>query len=295
MAGIKKVLNWFVTIETDETQPAPPAAASANPDEAAQAAKQQAARGPVGKPPEQPRRVGQVQAGGGKTLEEEMAELDAQIARERGEAPQASAPSSTRPMQAAPPVRPSARPTFDDLDLSEDAELDADAEEGAGEPRQHSFDALYKAAQLPGPEAPDFSVYKIERLLESEHLQGLRNDMKRASLLVAMQASNVKVDSVIADASKRDQILDSYDNNLALELDELEQQVTLQNEELEAEAKAVLERLQEQIAANNKQLADARSSYKSWKRAKKTEEQRLYNAIALFIAPGADNPVTLDD
>lgn len=289
MAGIKKVLNWFVTIETDETQPAPPAAASANPDEAAQAAKQQAARGPVGKPPEQPRRVGQVQGGGGKTLEEEMAELDAQIARERGEAPQASAPSSTRPMQAAPPARPSARPTFDELDLSEEAE------EGAGEPRQHSFDALYQEAQLPGPDAPDFSVYKIERLLASEHLQGLRNDMKRASLLVAMQASNVKVDSVIADASKRDQLLDSYDNNLAMELDELAEQVKLQNEELEAEAQAVLQRLQEQIAANNKQLADARSSYKSWKRAKKTEEQRLYDAIALFIAPGEDNPVTLDD
>jgi hypothetical protein len=275
MAGFKKVLNWFVTIETDETQQAPAKAASPNPDEAAQAAKQQAERGPVGRQPEQPKRVGQIKSpSSGMSLEEELAALDAELS---GGAPPARASGDAPP---APPRR--------------SAPIEREpSEDGVLTPA--SFEELYAQASLPGPHDAAFSIYKVEQLLSSPHLKGLDAMMKRASLLVAMQASNVKVEQVIADAFERDNALDTHDAELHFQLDMLEETITQQNNDIQREVEEMLRKMQEQIAQNNQTLQTARETYAEWKQAKKEEEQRLYDVISLFIEPGQRNPVSVDE
>ncbi len=281
MSGFKKVLNWFVTVETNGEEEVPEAAASADPDEAAAAARQAAEQGRGGQRPAEPKRVGEVRAPqSGKTLEEELAELDKELAQGRRPASASAAPTprATGQVLYTPPA-PVAAEAFDPAEFE-------------GSPIQpRPAEDLYAAERLP-PQGQGFTVYKIEELLASPHLRGLSVEMKRASLLVAMQASGVDVESVIADAALRDRALDAHEMDLLIELEDLESQTHAQNEALEAEAQAVLRRLQQEMSENTARLEAARKAVAAWKAQKQAEERRLYEAVALFASPDK-NPVSI--
>ena len=73
-----------------------------------------------------------------------------------------------------------------------------------------SFDEIYKAAEIPSP-AQGYSILKIAQMLESEHIRNLPSDVKKSSVLVALDAAGVDIKEVIQDAVRRDRALDTYE------------------------------------------------------------------------------------
>src|ERR1041385_8454137 len=77
-----------------------------------------------------------------------------------------------------------------------------------------SFAQIYEAAEIATP-AHGYTILKVAGMLQSEHLHGLPQEVKRSSILVALEAAGAKIDDVIQDAVRRDRALDSFENVLA--------------------------------------------------------------------------------
>ena len=73
-----------------------------------------------------------------------------------------------------------------------------------------SFEEIYKAAEIP-PAAKGYSILKVSQMLESEHIRNLPSDVRKSSILVALDAAGVEIKDVIQDAIRRDRALDTYE------------------------------------------------------------------------------------
>ena len=62
-----------------------------------------------------------------------------------------------------------------------------------------SFQEIYEAAEIPAP-ASGYTVYKVADMLMNPHIKDLPADVKRSSVLVALDAAGVKIDQIIEDA-----------------------------------------------------------------------------------------------
>ena len=74
-----------------------------------------------------------------------------------------------------------------------------------------SFEEIYQAAEI-HPPAHGFTIVKVGDMLRSEHIRNLPRDVKRSSVLVALEAVGAPLQDVIQDAMKRDQALDTFES-----------------------------------------------------------------------------------
>ncbi len=158
-----------------------------------------------------------------------------------------------------------------------------------------SFDEIYQRSGLPAEMSTDFTVYTIEQLLANPHLQNLPEATKRASLMVALQARNITAAEVVSDARNRDHALDEHDAELMNTLIDMEATTEQKNKQAEERINALLDELRLEMAANNEKVELAKATYYDWKKSKKDEEKRLFDAISHLVEPGAGNPVSQDD
>lgn len=91
-----------------------------------------------------------------------------------------------------------------------------------------SFDEIYKAAEIP-PAPQGYSILKVSQMLESEHIRNLPSDVKRSSVLVALDAAGVDIKEVIQDAIRRDRALDTYERVQQRAAEELEARKNKEN------------------------------------------------------------------
>lgn len=152
-----------------------------------------------------------------------------------------------------------------------------------------SFDQIYQAAEIPVP-AHGFTIFKIADMLKSEHIRSLPVEIKRSSVLLALDAAGVKLQEVIEDAVRRDRALDTFEMVQQRALDQLEAKKAEENKRLQAEADRVLNDLRAKIQANNDELAKERERMATWRLQKQQEERRIADAVAPFTT---ENPVTV--
>ena len=72
-----------------------------------------------------------------------------------------------------------------------------------------SMEDIYRAAGIVGPRR-GYSINKVVEMLRSEHIRGLSKEMKRASVLMALDAAGVSIDEVVRDAKARQAAIDTY-------------------------------------------------------------------------------------
>lgn len=154
-----------------------------------------------------------------------------------------------------------------------------------------TFDEVYAAAGLSAAGDPSFTIYKVEKILRSEHLAGLGDKAKAASVLVTLEASGMGLDAIIQDAVARDKALDQYDQMLRRDIKNLKTDIEIQNASIEAEMQEYLEKKRKEIQSNNRKLDQARELYETWNSRKIQEEDRLFSAVSPFVD---QNPITRD-
>lgn len=151
-----------------------------------------------------------------------------------------------------------------------------------------SFQEIYEAAEITVP-AHGFTVLKIIDLLQSEHIRNLSRDVKRSSLLLALEAAGVKPQEVVQDAVRRDKALDTYESVQQKALHELETQKTQENQQLQAEIEKRISEMQSRIQANNDEVAKEKERFYGWQLKKQQEEQKVADAMSYFTS---EKPVT---
>jgi hypothetical protein len=165
----------------------------------------------------------------------------------------------------------------------------------AGEPKfsgpvsnPTSFDEIYAAAEITPP-SHGFTILKIIELLQSEHIRNLSREVKRSSLLLALEAAGVKAQEVVEDAVRRDKALDTYEQVEQRAVQELESRANKENQELQAEIERRVKELQSRIQANHDQVAKEKERFYGWQLKKQQEEQKIGEAVSYFTS---EKPVT---
>ena len=89
--------------------------------------------------------------------------------------------------------------------------------------RPMSFSQIYAAAEIPFP-THGYTILKIADMLESPHIKALPIEVKRSSVLVALDAAGVKIQEVVEDAIRRDKALDTFERVQQKQAEEFETQ-----------------------------------------------------------------------
>jgi hypothetical protein len=151
-----------------------------------------------------------------------------------------------------------------------------------------SLAEIYASAGIPTP-AHGYTILKVAEMLESEHIAALPPEVKRKSILVALDAAGVKVEQIIEDAVQRDRALDTFERVLEHNLEELRRAKQAENQRLEEEINQRLAELRAHIAENNREVSRGQEELSAWRVGKRAEEGRIAQAVGHFVS---ENPIT---
>ncbi len=203
--------------------------------------------------------------------------------------------SAATPASTAPPVpgrptpaKPAASAAQAIADIAAQVKVEQQQFTAKAVSKAASFQEIYQAAEIPAP-ASGFTIFKIADMLQSEHIRALPVEIKRSSILLAVEAAGVKIQDVIHDAIRRDKALDTFETVQQKGVETLEAKMAEDNKKLQADADRVLNELRSKIQANNDAVAKERERFLTWRLEKQKEEQRIYDAVSPFVSP---NPIS---
>lgn len=150
-----------------------------------------------------------------------------------------------------------------------------------------SFQEIYDAAEI-HPPPHGFTIMKIGDMLRSEHIRSLPRDVKRSSVLVALEAAGAPLQEVIEDAVKRDRALDTFEHVQEKSVADLEAAKTKENQQIQTEMDRVVADYRARIQANNDAVAKEKERFFAWRLKKQEEEQKISDAVSYFVT---ENPI----
>lgn len=153
----------------------------------------------------------------------------------------------------------------------------------------NSFEEIYRAAEIQPP-AHGYTVFKVADMLQNAHIKELPREIKRSSVLVALEASGVKVEDIVTDALRRDKALDTFETIQRRGVEQLETAKAEENKKAQAEVDRLLEEYRARIQANNEAIAREKERFQNWLQQKHQEEQRIADTVGYFVT---ENPVTV--
>ncbi len=197
----------------------------------------------------------------------------------RGSAPRPPAAATPRP-----PVGPAAQPR----PVSQIAAQVPQPRMTATPGPPASFDDIYKLANIRQPQH-GYTIMKVADMLQSEHLRGLPVEVKRSSILVALDAAGVKLDEIVQDAVSRDRALDAYERAQQKAVEDLEAKKTAENRQIQVELDKLIAEHQARMKANTDQVAREKEQLYGWCLKKQEEEKKIADAVGHFLT---ENPIT---
>jgi hypothetical protein len=153
----------------------------------------------------------------------------------------------------------------------------------------NTFEEIYQAAEIQPP-PHGYTVFKVADMLQNPHIKELPREIKRSSVLVALEASGVKVEDIVTDALRRDKALDTFESIQRRGVEQLEASKSEENKKAQAEVDRLLEEYRARIQANNEAIAREKERFQTWLQHKHQEEQRIADTIGYFVT---ENPVTV--
>ncbi len=145
------------------------------------------------------------------------------------------------------------------------------------------FEDIYHDAHVPDPKL-GYSILKIAEMLQSGFIRGQSADVKRNSVLMALEAAGVPLQEVLQDASARQRALCVYENLQQQRLDEFAAQEAQKIVDVSAELEHINAEYAARIKASRDEVARLQERFKSWQASKAAEAQRLTDAVALCVA-----------
>ena len=146
-------------------------------------------------------------------------------------------------------------------------------------------------AEIP-PAAKGYSILKVSQMLESEHIRNLPSDVRKSSILVALDAAGVEIKDVIQDAIRRDRALDTYERVQQRAAEELESRKTKENSDIQAQIDKYVTEQRAKIQSNNDAISREKERFTGWRLKKQQEEKKIAEAVGYFVT---ENPITTGD
>jgi hypothetical protein len=153
-----------------------------------------------------------------------------------------------------------------------------------------SYDDIYHAAGILTPRS-GYGVHKVVDMLNSDRIRELSKDIKRASVLMALDAAGTSPDDLLKDATHRQQALNSYEAGQQKQLEEFEARKVQENTKIQAELDRVTAHYADRIQQNLDEVAREKEALRNWQMAKQHESQRISEVIELCAKQPASAPL----
>lgn len=147
-----------------------------------------------------------------------------------------------------------------------------------------SYEDIYRGAGIL-TSAGKYGIHKVVEMLNSERIRELPPEARRASVLMALDASGTSVEDLRADASHRQRALDNYESAQRKRLDDLEARKTEENSALEAEMERVRAHYAERMQKNLNSVTQEKEAVRNWQMAVQHEVQRIGQVLELCGNP----------
>jgi hypothetical protein len=150
---------------------------------------------------------------------------------------------------------------------------------------------IYRSAGIMGP-PKGYGIKKVVDMLNSEYVRSLSKEMKRAAVLMALDAAGVPIDQLQQDASARQDALNSYE---AAQREQVEAEWARKAEEnvhIQAELERMKAHHQARIARNLDAIEREKATFSSWLAIKQHEARGMLEAAELCLnAPAPESTV----
>jgi hypothetical protein len=178
------------------------------------------------------------------------------------------------PAFAASPKKERVAPTVDD-DLAYQNEL-------------LPLEEIYIAAGVVSPRR-GYTIKKVMEMLHSEHLSALSKEMRRASVMMALDAAGISVDEVLRDAKARLEAIKSYEAGQKQLCEAEWARKAEEHVQLKAELEQVRTRFMERMKQTLDGIARDRARFGSWLTTMHEEAQSITEAaeLCMKVAPPA--------
>jgi len=149
---------------------------------------------------------------------------------------------------------------------------------------------IYRTAGITSPRR-GYSIGKVVEMLRSEHLRGASRELRRAAVLMALDAAGVSVDEVLQDAKVRQEAVDAYATEQRKHAEMQWSRKAEENIQIQAELELVKAHYGERIRRNLDGVAREKATFGSWMKAKEQETQGMAEAVEQVLkAPEAAEP-----
>ena len=155
-------------------------------------------------------------------------------------------------------------------------------------PTPLTLNEIYMAAEIVPP-VNGYTILKVAEMLQSPHIKDLPPEVRKSSILVALDAAGVKIQQIVEDAVRRDKALDTFERVQQKQVEDLEAAKLEESRKHQAEMDRMVAELKAKIEANQKAVAQRKEAFQAWRIQKQMEEQRIADAIGHFVT---ENPIT---
>jgi hypothetical protein len=150
------------------------------------------------------------------------------------------------------------------------------------------MDDIYRAAGIMSP-PKGYGIKKVVDMLNSEYVRALSKDMKRAAVLMALDAAGVPITQLQQDARARQDALDSYEAAQRKQVEAEWARKTEENVQIQAELERVKAHHQARIARNLDAIAREKATFSGWLALKQQETHSMLEAAELCLKAPADS------
>ena len=155
-----------------------------------------------------------------------------------------------------------------------------------------STEDVYRAAGITSPRK-GYGVSKVVEMLSSEHVRGLSQELKKAAVLMALDAAGVSIEQVQRDAKARHDVLDSYETEQKKQAEAEWARKAEAITKVQSELESIKAHYAARISRDMEALARDKARFSSWVTIKQQEAQSMSGAVELCLkSPVSEAPST---
>lgn len=124
-----------------------------------------------------------------------------------------------------------------------------------------------------------YNIQKVVEMLSSSHIRGLPDEMRRASVLMALDTAGISVNEILKDAKLRLDALAKYEADQQRRVQEFESEKMRENAAIQQELERITEHYLSRMQHNLDEVARVKDPFAAWQAMKQKESQRISEAV----------------
>src|SRR5277367_2430963 len=143
---------------------------------------------------------------------------------------------------------------------------------------------IYRTAGIMEPRL-GYSITKVVEMLRSDHLRGLGDEVKRASVLMALNAAGVPLGDILQDAAQRQAAVAAYEVDQRNKFEEYWSRRAEENSQLQAEMERMTRQFIERMNRNLAEVQQEKDAFQMWQHTMQYEVLQISAAVTLCAQP----------